>query len=257
MSGHVAEIVEAFRKEFESCKALLDFARAHRPQKARTPDRAGLVINATYARSSKTYQASFRLAGLGYGVQAAMLNRSLFEDMVVAHWVERNPVRAPDMLLRHRQHSVETIRDALQKHGRDIELSHLPPLSEEERAALADEFGRGHWTGASLYVLTKDVEDEWPVGIDRELLWQVFDITHYVNNLLLHHTAFGLDMAAALSEPGIARWDVGSSKTHVHAALLGAFFSYAHTVSLVVDGAALDELRTLYAQHLRPFTKAR
>ena len=37
------------------------------------------------------------LAALGNGAQAGMLNRSLFEDMIVAHWIRRNPRRCAPM----------------------------------------------------------------------------------------------------------------------------------------------------------------
>jgi hypothetical protein len=32
-----------------------------------------------------------RLAGFGYGEQAEMVNRSLYQDMLIAHWVKRPP----------------------------------------------------------------------------------------------------------------------------------------------------------------------
>jgi hypothetical protein len=91
----VPEIVAAFPEQFAAAEALRDFAKANRPEAPPTQDEAGVLILRTYTRSSKTYNASLRLALVGYGAQAGMLNRSLFEDMIVAHWIRRNPDTAP------------------------------------------------------------------------------------------------------------------------------------------------------------------
>src|SRR3954447_22963487 len=40
----------------------------------------------TFARGTKIYRAALLLSDRGYGEEAAMLNRSLFEHMVVAWW---------------------------------------------------------------------------------------------------------------------------------------------------------------------------
>ena len=223
----VPEVVEAFPLAFEACEALLYFAVANRPDEPPNKDAAGRLIFRTYVRSSKTYQGSFLLAGRGYGVQAGMLNRSLFEDMLVAHWIKRNPDEAPEKYERHRRHSVEQMREAMAKYGSESEMAHLPALSEEEREAHAKEFGFRGWTGLTLYELAKAVEEEWPEGkLDRGLLWWVFDIAHRFNNLLLHHSAMGLGLAAEDdASDGTIRYDVGPSTAHVHGALFAAFFS--------------------------------
>jgi hypothetical protein len=48
------------------------------------------LIWATVARSKITFQAIGQLLGHEFDVQAAMLARPLFEDMIVAHWVDYN-----------------------------------------------------------------------------------------------------------------------------------------------------------------------
>jgi hypothetical protein len=78
------DLVEQFAAQFEAVIALQNWTSDHRPtSEVKTPAEELILI--TYARSSKTYQASIMLAGFGYGAQAGMLNRSLFEDMAVAH----------------------------------------------------------------------------------------------------------------------------------------------------------------------------
>ncbi len=260
MSGAamIPEIVEAFPAQFAAVEALSDFARANRPTGPPTRDGAGALIMRTYARSSKTFLGSFRLAAVGYGAQAAMLNRSLFEDMIVAHWIRRNPTEAPEMFERHRQHTLDQIRQKYAKYGREDEVSSWRPLTDEERAELAVEYERKHhWTRRSLYELVKDVEDDWrDEHTDRRMLWEVFDVVHRFNNLVLHHSFFGLGLTAQPKEDGI-RWDVGPSKTHIHAGLQGAWFSYSQMVSLVLTGEPLDRLTHLFNEHLPAFTSVR
>lgn len=254
----VADLQTAFAEQFAAMEVLRDFARENRPSSPPSPDIAGALIMATYARGTKTFQASFRLALAGYGAQAGMLNRSLFEDMIVAHWIRLNPSEAPELFERHWQHTLEDVGGKYEKYGREEEVADWPDLSNDERAALADEFERKHhWTKRSLYQLVKDVEHEWPdETTDRRMLWQIFDIAHRFNNLLLHHSYFGLALAAT-AVPGGVQWDVGPSDKHIHGALQVAWFSYAHLVSLVVDDDAYRALTDLFAEQLPAFAHVR
>lgn len=247
-------VVDAFRPAFEACEALLRFSVENRPEDAPAEDPAGKLIFRTYVRSSKTYQASFLLAGRGYGVQAGMLNRSLFEDMLVAHWVKKNPDEAPKQYERNRLHAVEQMREALTKHGSGVEMEQLPALSEEERLGYAKEFGYRSWTGFNTFELAQAVEDEWPEGkFGRDLFWWVYDIAQRFNNLLLHHTPVALGLTEEEDEErGVKMLDVGPSLAHVHGALLGAFYCYTQTLSLVLLDKA-EQLQSVSDEH---FTKA-
>jgi hypothetical protein len=49
------------------------------------------VLLGTFARATKTYRAVLLLANFGYGEQAGMLNRSLFEHAVVLLWLTLAP----------------------------------------------------------------------------------------------------------------------------------------------------------------------
>ena len=144
------------------------------------------------------YQASIMLSGFGYGAQAGMLNRSLFEDMAVAHWVKLNPVEAPELYERHRQHTMARMKETYATHEREDEFASWPALEEDEREELDTEFARKHhWTKLSLHALVKAIESEFKdENVDRRLLWQMFDISHRFNNLILHHSFFGLGLAA-------------------------------------------------------------
>lgn len=45
------------------------------------------LVRATLARATKTYRAATLLISTGFGPQAAMLGRSVFEDMLVVYWM--------------------------------------------------------------------------------------------------------------------------------------------------------------------------
>jgi hypothetical protein len=150
------------------------------------------------------------------------------------------------------------MRDTFERQGRANELASWPPLEDDERAELAEEFERKHhWTKLSLYQLVKAIEGEFTTeNVDRRMLWQVFDINHRFNNLILHHSFFGLGLAASTRDDTV-RYDVGPSEKHVFGSLQGAFFSYGHTASLVHSGGELDELNALWSKHIGAFTHLR
>ena len=52
------------------------------------------LILAFLMRGLTTFEAMVELARHGYGEQIAMLNRSLFEQMIDAHWIARNGMEA-------------------------------------------------------------------------------------------------------------------------------------------------------------------
>jgi hypothetical protein len=250
--------VAAFPAQFAAMESLLGFARRNRPTGPPSHDPAGWLIMATYARGTKTAQASFRLACLGYGAQAGMLNRSLFEDMIVAHWIRANPEEAPEQFERHWKHNLRLFKEQYEKYGREEEVAAWPDLDEEERAALRAEFGYGHWTKKGLRALVEAVEHEWEgEQTDRRMLWQTFDIAHRFNNLILHHSFYGLNLAADKVTASSVRWDVGHSTQHVHGALQVAWFSYVHLLDLVVPDSAKQEFRKLFIEHLPAFTTFR
>ena len=57
---------------------------------------------AFFVRSTRTYEAVIGpLSGRRFEAQGAMLNRSLFEDMVDARWIGLNPALAAQRMEQH------------------------------------------------------------------------------------------------------------------------------------------------------------
>src|SRR4051794_10365 len=78
------------------------------------------IVVGTVLRSKDTFEAACGLLEHGLPAQAAMLNRSLFEDVVVGHWVLLNREDSDwlvDRFFRHRDaialHQARLARDAL------------------------------------------------------------------------------------------------------------------------------------------------
>jgi hypothetical protein len=66
-----------------------------------------------------------RLAHVGYGEQATMLSRSLFEDLLIALWVDDTP-NAAEKLERYRRYTVVRLREQAHKHKRNDFLRRFP-----------------------------------------------------------------------------------------------------------------------------------
>jgi hypothetical protein len=250
------EIVEQFRAEFAACDALYEFARDHRPHGPPSSDAAGHLILATYARGSKTYQGALRLAYLGYGAQSFMLGRSLYEDMLVAHWIKLNPDIALQQLLDHRRMILASYEGELQRF--DLEVPDAEPVGREELKRLRREFGAGNWTKLTMDKLREKVEDDFPeAGGHRRLLKQVGMLLHRHANLIVHNSFLSLGGAVASGTAERFTFDVGASPAFIQRALFLAFFSYAHLTSLVLSGSDADELGRIWGAHRAAFTVER
>jgi len=70
-----------------------------------------------FSRSFNTFCAAVELARMGFGQQAAMLNRSLFEDMIDGHWVTLEPELAVQRLEEHHLHGRMLLADAVRDEG--------------------------------------------------------------------------------------------------------------------------------------------
>lgn len=89
-----------------------------------------------------------------------MLNRSLFEDMIVAHRIKRTPGAAAKMQ-RHHRLMIERTRETAHRLGRNDFVEEIrPPPPRSEHKALEAEFARPRqWTGKTIEELVRAVED--------------------------------------------------------------------------------------------------
>lgn len=248
-----AQVRAAYGPKLEACERLHAFGEdalyiwAGRPI---DPESVDPIILAEGARATKTYAGTVRLAAGGFGPQASMLDRSIFEGMAIAHWAHAHPDRAVELFKKHGRHSELLWGDAFAKadpaNPRVIDAG-----TEEERKELGGLFGKygtNLWTGHnSLYALLPEIEDQWPAGPPREQLWWFFRVAHRDSNQVLHSTALGLSAGMTRMADEL-RLDVGPSEHYLDRGLLGGLWSYEQTLTLLWDRfaipgrAALDEI---------------
>jgi len=118
---------------------------------------ADLILISIFARSARTYEGMVRCLGeKGFGEQGLMLNRSLFEDMIDAHWLSINCNLATDRLYKHDTYSrlLRAERNAstprcstVENHPRSRSRTRNGRKCESSSANRARVAGRGprHW----------------------------------------------------------------------------------------------------------------
>jgi len=249
------------RLRIGTCRSLLEwvFENIEDWTAGKDKDGAALILVSIFARSARTYEAIVRCLGeRGFGEQGLMLNRSLFEDMIDAHWVSMNRDLAVQRLHQHDLYSRLLRADTQRKYARWFD-GRKPPsvkMSNEERKELRLLFGRlgsGSWTGISgLDDRVKSVKEYWEPEDQKSLLfWH--DWVHKFMNEVLHPSAFSLGRLGAptVHEDDNNResfeWHFGSTKEWLKYSLHAAFWAFGQSVSLVIDEFA-PENRSAFAE---------
>ena len=239
-----AQVCDAYGPKLQACERLHSFAEgALYAWVGRSIDVESVdpIILAEGARSTKGYAGALRLVAGGFGPQASMLNRSLFEGMAIAHWAHAYPERAVELFRKHGRHSELLWGEALEK-ANPADPRTIGGGTAEERAELGDLFGRygtNLWTAhPNLYKLLPEIEDQWPAGPPREELWWYFRIVHRDNNQVLHSTALGLSGGVSRTTESLGL-DAGPSDRYLDQALLGALWCYEQMLTLLWDHFAI------------------
>jgi Family of unknown function (DUF5677)/SEC-C motif len=222
-----------------------------------SPGTAPNIVYGTFARGTKTYRAALLLADRGYGEQAGMLNRSLFEHAVVAWWLLLQPDEEDVMrrIRAHRQHAQVLYDRHSALHPElalDDEQEGAQTLDEarvEELDKLFGYHGHKHWTGLTLAGIVEQVEDGWdePYG---GLLWEFLRIVNSWNNSMLHHSAMGVIQGVEWpdsSETPVLK--LGPSPEWQQAALFASYWSYGMLV-LAAMRCGSDERRPAMREFL-------
>lgn len=163
MSDAEEVIREEFGPRIEACERLYEYAKELTiswPGRLIENTAEGLILT-LFARSLDTFMAAVRLASLGYGAQASMLNRSLFEDMIDVHWIATEPEAAEQRYRDHHQHGRMLLADAVARHPEHYDEVELPEFDPDERQQLDDLYGRWgskSWSGLNLHDRVKRVE---------------------------------------------------------------------------------------------------
>jgi hypothetical protein len=233
-------------RRLEACERLREFAVSlTEPWCGRALDEdriEDLLVVVIFSRSTKTFWAATDLARTGFGDQAAMLNRSLFEDMVDAHWVTLEPELARQRLEEHDLHGRMLLAEAITNEGDVLPADEIPTFDPEERRRLDAIFGRyGHqsWTGAGLHDRVERIRHLWR---DPKLAGLDFmrRIVHRENNQLLHLGAYSIAQQIRGRTNDTLTVKFGPNTDHVGNSLLAAFWIFGQTVSHVLSTFEVD-----------------
>jgi len=229
--------------ELAACEELLTFAKSKLHPWSGNPRRRvhDGILMAEGARATKSYQAAVALCGLGFGEQAAMLNRSIFEGSLAAHWVADHPEEAARLFERHQRDVQVRWVDKLTRLGWADNLELPEPASARERRELQDLFGahgQKLWTGhRNLHHLAGAVEHHWPGGRARDEWREFIEAPYHEANLILHTGSSALSRTATLDPEGgpTLNFDIGPSDQYVGPALYAAMWTYSQTLTLLMD----------------------
>jgi hypothetical protein len=246
MHPEIQAATEAIAKlhaaELAACAALRDFLlEVVRPWGGRSlnPERTeDALLAALLSRSSNTFWAAIELCQIGFGEQALMLNRSLFEDMVDAHWVTVDPTTAKARYTEHLEHGQMIMYEALAKHPRLFDPADIPELDPDRRKELDrvfGEFGHKSWTGIAIHERVQLIEHLWTDEVARDQLHFFRRVVHRMNNQRLHASAEALSRTLRRSSESEAAFRLGPDGDGIEQALFGAWWTFLQILSLVLD----------------------
>lgn len=245
-----ASLAKEHARELRACDDLTDaYLRRCEPRwTGRTAEGgADRVFLLEAGRQTKTYRASIQLARTGYAEQANMLNRALFESMLVIRWINAHGEEAADRFNRAYTYE-EHLRTERLKNTGWLEEDEIPgsPLSPMEVKELAQEFGRyGElmWTGHSdIRSLLASVKNQFD-DAELRVMENYLRLVHQENNQLLHSTVAGLSQVFTPPPPGTGAFGVwtGPSDAFVGKALFTAHLVYGQSLQLTVARLDLDD----------------
>lgn len=248
-----ALIAKSYGDRLRACRELLEFAIGEvQNWSGRSIKRgADRIIIFEAARATKSFDAVIRLCELGYGEQAVMLNRSLFEGMAVAHWASTNRREAAWLFRRHAKFGSTLWRETFDRLGwlDDADRKHwrtVGPKERDEFVKLFGKHGERPWTRRSLPRILQEVENQWDEQ-GRGHLWAMHDVANRHSNLVLHSSSFSAGATATAETDGELHMTIGASNQFIDQALYFAYWTYGQHVGLLIKVFRLSSLAALQA----------
>lgn len=197
LAGVILEEKPINRLRFGEAERLLGEGARLIDETGRKPlQGAEVLLTAQVTRAAHTFEAVLAACRIGRGVQASMLNRSLFEDLLDIHWVAENPDLAPeraeqhDRLIALAEHDIQTRFERTDRELTDAERTELGELIElygGSRRAFKEP-----WTRCSVRERFSLVQGRWKEEPEaRYYLDYIYEVIQRQNNLLLHSSPTG------------------------------------------------------------------
>jgi Family of unknown function (DUF5677) len=236
-----ALIAEEYGDELAACNELLEFAIKEVQHWSGRPVKCGAdrIILAEAARATKTFDAVIRLCESGFGEQAVMLNRSLFEGMAVAHWVSDNRREAVGLFTRHARYGALLWRETFGELGwldeADLKRARsVGPKQRKEFERLFGPYGAKPWVRRSLPKLLKEIDHQWDKQ-GRDHLWAFHNVANRHSNQVLHSTPLAAGATATAQTEDALHMTIGASNQFVPQALFSAHWIYGQLFSLLIE----------------------
>jgi len=262
-------------REFEAALQLRSWVKEFLDGSARTewkmtPGELDNVFVGTFAKGTKTFRAVVLLCDRGYGQQAAMLNRSLFEHAVVAWWLllcVEDEEEVMKTLRDHRAHARVLFDRAMEQHPELEEDREDSPFEPDYIETLDKRFGTfgAQWHGKRLDELVREVEAK----IDeryQSLFWKFFRFVNHHNNYVIHHSALGTADTVKWDDPDdTPAVEVGPSQEWRSSSLWAATWEYGLLVLAILRRLSparaddfsdvLDEVGRVFIEYTREQVK--
>lgn len=246
---------------FDACAAIANWTNG---RVFYLDDDTQRIVCGTLVRSKDTFRAIVdRLVTDELVPQAAMLCRSLFEDMVVTHWLVANRPEEQFLVDRFHDHlDAMRLNEARAKHGLGwIDAPDIFDLRGKGERLIRD-FGthaERDWWGIdqngeriNMPALVRRLEGVERFGPrmkgEEPILQQMYSTVQKWNTQLLHHTAFGIPLW--IPRDGSLPHEV--APPDVHAIYVQAFWTFAQIVYVTIDVAGLDAYLESFEAVFRP-----
>lgn len=236
----VPELASQLEPEIQACVDLLQVVQGVlRPWTGRAWNSEGgidSVIGGETARSLKTYRATLVLARAGFGEQATMLTRSLFEGMLVTAWARAFPDEAVELFEKHRRLTIAQWQAVFERWDTAEGIEFIETVPADERATLEKLFkpyGNGPWTTRSIHKLVAEVRDSWVA--DASELDGALTTLHRHANQTLHSSSSSIAGPVSDSGDGSVDLRVGPASGHVATAMYSAYWCLARTVTVFCE----------------------
>jgi hypothetical protein len=174
-------LVREYAPQFLAAERLLGFVWSSLPNRATS--KIAFVLMTIVGRSIGSYRAVLHLLKAGYTKQAEMVNRSMFEDMVLGYWLA---------LPKNREHAPEII-DAHYKEAIDRRDYYIQRMNDEGLAAFKDSLNKEDERKATspiakrLHERVPEIEELWEeCGCAATDLYFQSTISNWLSNLALH-----------------------------------------------------------------------
>ena len=242
-----------------ACERMRDLAVSIAPAWTGCPMEPGLdrLIALLWARTSTTYWAIVELLRMAFGEQAAMLTRSLFEDMVDMHLMSVEPQLAVERFQMHGEHSAMVMTDALRSQPNLLIDAPVPveydPQRRSELDRLFGPYGDRGWSGRNIHRRVEAIQHLWEDPDERMVLNFSRTVAHRVHNEALHVSNAALSgLIRSHDERGL-HVTFGPNPERVSATALASFWTYSQALRLFLThftfpAKTLRTFETTYAE---------